>query len=289
MSLLPSAPSSDIWLTWIWPPANPSNSAVAKNSGKKVAVVGAGPAGLTAAYYLRQRGHAVTIFEALPKAGGWLRYGIPEYRLPKEILDREIATITNLGIEIRTNVRLGKDIRLFQLRQEYDAIFLGSGAHLSVKMGVGGEELPEVLSGIDFLKGVALGENFSLGRSVAVVGGGNTAIDAARTAFRLGVDDVTIYYRRTEKEMPANPAEIEEARKEGVKFEFLVAPIEVQTCTLDRPGGMVCQRMELGEPDASGRRRPIRQRRFGFPHLGRYHHLRHRTKGRISFTWKPRD
>ncbi|MCX5975057.1 MAG: FAD-dependent oxidoreductase, partial [Coprothermobacterota bacterium] len=123
----------------------PFQPAVAKNSGKKVAVVGAGPAGLTAAYYLRQRGHAITIFEALPKAGGWLRYGIPQYRLPKEILDREIATITNLGIEIRTNVRLGKDIRLSQLQQEYDAVFLGSGAHLSVKMGVGGEELPEVL------------------------------------------------------------------------------------------------------------------------------------------------
>ncbi|MEI6530097.1 MAG: molybdopterin-dependent oxidoreductase [bacterium] len=245
--------------------SQPFQPAVAKNSGKKVAVVGAGPAGLTAAYYLRQRGHAITIFEALPKAGGWLRYGIPQYRLPKEILDREIATITNLGIEIRTNVRLGKDIRLSQLQQEYDAIFLGCGAHLSVKMGVGGEELPEVLSGIDFLKRVALGENFSLGRSVAVVGGGNTAIDAARTAFRLGVDDVTIYYRRTEKEMPANQAEIEEARKEGVKFEFLVAPIEVQTCTLDRQGGMICQQMELGEPDASGRRRPIPKEGSDFP------------------------
>lgn len=237
--------------------AKPYLPPIEEDTGKRVVVVGAGPAGLTAAYYLRQKGHQVTVLEALPQPGGWLRYGIPEYRLPKAILDKEISTITALGIEIKTNTRLGKEVTLAELRSKYDAIFLGIGAHASIKMGVEGEEIPGVLTGVDFLKSVALGEKISLGSKVAVIGGGNTAIDAARTSLRLGAENVTIFYRRTAREMPANPLEVEEAKREGVKFEFLTAPSKVLACTLGTSGGLICQRMELGLPDASGRRRPV--------------------------------
>lgn len=232
-----------------------------QDTGKRVAVVGAGPAGLTAAYYLRQKGHAVTVYEALPKSGGWLRYGIPQYRLPKEVLDKEVKTITDLGIEVRYNQKLGQEITLGGLKSEYDAVFLGLGAHSSTKMGVENEDASHVVAGIDFLKKLALGNKIDFKkekiRKVAVIGGGNTAIDAARTSLRLGADEVMLVYRRSEKEMPANPLEIEEARREGVKFQFLTAPTSVIACTPDRSGAISCQRMELGEPDASGRRRPV--------------------------------
>ena len=230
---------------------------VAPNSGKKVAVVGAGPAGLTAAYYLRQKGHQVTIYEALPKSGGWLRYGIPQYRLPKEVLDQEVKTITDLGVEIKYNQRLGQDIDLEGLKDQYDAVFLGMGAHASSRMGVENEEDRGVVAGIDFLKRLTMGEKFNVGKKVAVIGGGNTAIDAARTSLRLGAEEVFIVYRRSEKEMPANPFEIEEAKHEGVRFQFLTAPTRVIACTHDQNGAISCQKMELGEPDASGRRRPV--------------------------------
>ncbi|HTY08434.1 MAG TPA: FAD-dependent oxidoreductase [Candidatus Edwardsbacteria bacterium] len=227
-------------------------------SGKKVAVVGAGPAGLTAAYYLRQKGHAVTVFEALPKSGGWLRYGIPQYRLPKEVLDQEVKTITDLGnIEIKYGQKLGKDITLDGLKAKYDAVFLGIGAHASSRMGVENEEDQGVIAGIDFLKRLAMGERIKVGNKVAVIGGGNTAIDAARTSLRLGAKEVWIVYRRSEKEMPANPFEIEEAKHEGVKFQLLTAPTRVIACAPDKSGAISCQKMELGEPDASGRRRPV--------------------------------
>ncbi len=243
------------------PPCDP-------DTGKRVAVVGAGPAGLTAAYYLRRRGHAVTVFEALPKSGGWLRYGIPQYRLPKEVLDKEVKTITDLGIEVRYGQRLGDQITLEGLKAEYDAVFLGLGAHASTRMGVENEEASHVIAGIEFLKRLELGPFDSAQgppfdfkrdkiKKVAVIGGGNTAIDAARTSLRLGADEVMLVYRRSEKEMPANPLEIEEARHEGVKFQFLTAPTSVIACTTDRSGAISCQRMELGEPDASGRRRPV--------------------------------
>ncbi|MCU0606479.1 MAG: FAD-dependent oxidoreductase [Candidatus Edwardsbacteria bacterium] len=231
-------------------------------SGKKVAVVGAGPAGLTAAYYLRQMGHAVAVFEALPKSGGWLRYGIPQYRLPKEVLDQEVRTITDLGgIEIKYGQRLGADITLDGLKQQYDAVFLGIGAHASSRMGVENEDDRGVVAGIDFLKRLAGGHVYDFARDgikkVAVIGGGNTAIDAARTSLRLGAAEVTIVYRRSEQEMPANPLEIEEARHEGVRFQLLTAPTRVIACTPDGSGAISCQKMELGEPDASGRRRPV--------------------------------
>ena len=247
------------------------------DTGKKVAVVGAGPAGLTAAYYLRQMGHAVTVYEALPKSGGWLRYGIPQYRLPKEILDREVKTITDLGIDIKYGQKLGEHITLEGLKSDHDAVFLGLGAHASTRMGVENEEASHVVAGIEFLKRVAIEEPFvgistpldgrakerSIDfkrdkiRKVAVIGGGNTAIDAARTSLRLGAQEVMLVYRRSEREMPANPLEIEEARHEGVKFQFLTAPTSVIACTTDATGAISCQRMELGEPDASGRRRPV--------------------------------
>lgn len=237
--------------------AKPYLPPVDQDSGKKVAVVGAGPAGLTAAYYLRQKGHQVTIYEALPKSGGWLRYGIPQYRLPKEVLDQEVKTITDLGVEIKFNQKLGDNITLEGLKKDYDAVFLGMGAHASSKMGVENEEAHGVIAGIDFLKRLAMGEKIQVGRKVAVIGGGNTAIDAARTSLRLGAEEVFIVYRRSEKEMPANPFEIEEAKHEGVKFQFLTAPTRVIACTQDKSGAISCQKMELGEPDASGRRRPV--------------------------------
>ena len=225
-------------------------------TGHRVAIIGGGPAGLSAAYYLALEGHEVTILEASPELGGMLRYGIPEYRLPKAILDKEIKSITDLCHEIRCDVRLGQDFTIDSLKSEgYEAIFLALGAQASQKMKVEGEDLPGVLSGIGFLRDVALGQKVSPGQKVAVIGGGNTAIDAARTALRLGAGQVTIVYRRSRDEMPANSEEIEQAEQEGVKFHFLAAPVKLsvrkgKACT------MGCIEMALGEPDSSGRRRP---------------------------------
>ena len=225
-------------------------------TGHKVAIIGGGPAGLSAAYYLALEGHEVTILEASPKLGGMLRYGIPEYRLPKAILDKEMKSITDLCHEIRCNVRLGQDFAIDSLESDgYEAIFLALGAQASQKMKVEGEDLPGILSGIGFLRDVALGQKVSLGQKVAVIGGGNTAIDAARTALRLGASEVTIVYRRSRDEMPANNEEIEQAEQEGVEFHFLAAPVKITT----REGkacAMGCIEMALGEPDSSGRRRP---------------------------------
>jgi formate dehydrogenase major subunit len=221
-----------------------------------VAIVGAGPAGLSAAYYLARKGHSVVILEGLPKPGGMLRYGIPDYRLPQDVLDQEIGRITELGVTIEVNRRLGRDFTVQSLKDEgYHAIFLAIGAHQSTKMQVPGEELKGVLPGIEFLGAVAAGKSVELGERVAVVGGGNTAIDAARTAVRLGAKDVTIVYRRSRSEMPASPWEIEEAEEEGVRLKFLAAPVRVLEAD-GRVAGLECIQMALGEPDASGRRRP---------------------------------
>jgi formate dehydrogenase major subunit len=221
---------------------------------QKVAIIGAGPSGLTCGFYLSNQGYSVDVFESNPAAGGWLRYGIPEYRLPKAILDREIELLCVNGMKIHYNRELGKDLNLQSLAADYDAVYLALGAQKAVPMPVKGSDLPGCYLGVDFLKAHALGEAPKLGKKVAVVGGGNTAIDCARTALRLG-SEVTIIYRRTRDEMPAEPYEIEAAVHEGVKLLQLTNPVEYKG-----DEGKLCsvtlEKMKLGEPDKSGRRRP---------------------------------
>ncbi len=225
-------------------------------TGKKVAIVGSGPAGLTAAYFLAVEGHSIEVYEAMPQPGGMLRYGIPEYRLPKRILDQEIDIIKSMGVKIKTNTRLGTDISLDELRRDYDAVFLGIGAWQYSKIRCPGEDLPGVIGGIDFLRASAMGDPMALGDRVAVIGGGNTAMDACRTAVRLGAKEVMVLYRRTREEMPAEDIEIHEAMEEGVDFRFLIAPIEI-LAENGRVAAIRMQKMELGAPDASGRRSPV--------------------------------
>ena len=247
--------------------AEPFKPDVAPPNGKRAAVVGAGPAGLSCAYYLAIKGYAVQMFEAMPEAGGMLRYGIPEYRLPKEVLDLEVNQILELGVKLSTNVSLGKDFTVTSLKQAgFDAVFLGIGAWESSTMRVKDEDAPGVLSGIKFLENFGLKKKIDIHGTVLVVGGGNTAIDCARTALRLGAQEVRILYRRTRAEMPANAMEVEEAEREGVKLEFLVAPTRV-ILQGGRAAGLECLRMELGEPDASGRRspKPVRGSEFEVP------------------------
>ena len=236
----------------IVPPLNPP-------TGNRVAIIGGGPAGLTASYYLCRLGHSPTIFEAMPKLGGMLRYGIPEYRLPKKILDWEIEGITNLGVDVRLNQAVGRDFDFNDLRREgFDAIFIANGAWNSRKMGVEGEDdLDGVLSGTIFLTDRGLDRDTPVGKRVVVIGGGNTAMDAARTAWRLGADDVTLLYRRSRKEMPANDIEVEEGEHEGVQYHFLAAPTRLIGDENGRVKQLEYIQMELGEPDASGRRRPV--------------------------------
>jgi heterodisulfide reductase subunit A-like polyferredoxin len=229
---------------------------VVAETDKKVAIVGSGPAGLAAANDLALHGHSVTIFEALPEPGGMLRVGIPEYRLPKEILRQEIGYIQKLGVEIKTGVQVGKDITLEKLKKDYDAVFVAIGAHGGMKLGVEGEDIPGVMEGIEFLRAASLGEKVNVGKKVVVIGGGNTAIDCARTAKRLGAKEVTIVYRRSRDEMPASEEEVIAAEKEEIKIEFLTAPSRF-SAENKRLAKMECVRMKLGEPDASGRPRPI--------------------------------
>ncbi|MCK5422842.1 MAG: FAD-dependent oxidoreductase, partial [Deltaproteobacteria bacterium] len=195
---------------------------------KKVAVVGAGPAGLIAAYDLRRKGYKVTVFDTFPEAGGTLLSGIPEYRLPRSILRKENDRVKKLGVDFRFNTTVGKDITFEQLQKDYDSIFIAIGAHISTRLGVGGEDLSGVVHGIDFLRMVNLGEEVTVGKKVAVVGGGNAAIDAARTVLRKGAKEVHLVYRRSRKEMPANETEIEEAENEGIKLHLLVNPVRLR-------------------------------------------------------------
>jgi len=222
---------------------------------EKIAVVGAGPAGLTFAYHLARRGYPVTVFEAFSKPGGMLRYGIPSYRLPESILDAEIRNILDLGIDLKCNTVVGKDVSYDELKSEYAAIFVALGAHKGMKLGLEHEDAPNVWTGTEFLNKVNSGEPPEVGDHVVAIGGGDTAIDTVRLARRLGAK-ATILYRRSRTEMPAIDEEIEGAEFEGVEFHFLAAPIGVLMAD-GKASGLRCQRMELGEPDASGRRRPV--------------------------------
>lgn len=229
---------------------------IAEETGKKVAIVGGGPAGLTAAFYLRRMGHQVTVFDMMEKMGGMLRYGIPQYRLPKEVLDSEISVIEKTGVKLVNNVKFGKDITLDMLKSVNDAVILAPGAWKSTPMRVNGEDIKGVYGGIDFLRSVIKGEKVDIGERVAVCGGGNTAMDACRTAVRLGAKKVYVIYRRTQQEMPAEEIEIKESMEEGVIYKFLTNPVEIHGEN-GRVSAMTLQLMELGEPDASGRRRPV--------------------------------
>ncbi len=235
---------------------NPYKAVCAESTGKKVAIVGGGPAGMAAAYRLAVKGHAVTIFEQMPEMGGMLRYGIPEYRLPKAVLASEIALIAEMGVEMKNNVKVGKDITLASLKEGFDAVLVAVGAWKSTNIGCEGDKLEGVLGGIDMLLEVNLGKRPDLGKNVAVVGGGNVAMDACRTAVRLGAENVYVIYRRTRAEAPAEDLEIEEAIEEGVNFKWLTNPAEI----IGENGKVTqikLQVMELGEPDASGRRSPV--------------------------------
>jgi NADH-quinone oxidoreductase subunit F len=235
---------------------DPYRPKVAAPNGKKVAIAGAGPAGLSAAYFLAQKGYGVTVFESLPVAGGMLAVGIPEYRLPKDVLSAEIAAITDLGVEIRLNTSLGKDVKTEQLFSEgYGAVLMATGAHLGQKLGVPGDGSQGVVEGVTFLRDLQLNKAIKAQGRVAVVGGGNVAIDAARSALRLGATSVAILYRRDREEMPAYEEEIVEAEKEGVHIHTLVIPKRV-VAKNRRVTGIECVRAALGSFDGSGRRKP---------------------------------
>ena len=239
----------------------------AEKNGRRVAVVGSGPAGLTCAGDLAKLGYDVTIYEALHTPGGVLVYGIPEFRLPKRLVREEIATVEALGVKIETNAVVGRSVSLDELFDEgYDAVFVGSGAGLPRFQGIPGENLNGVYSANEFLTRINLMKAYAfpqtdtpvrVGKKVAVVGGGNVAMDAARSALRLGADEVSIVYRRSEKEMPARLEEVHHAKEEGVNFRMLTNPTAIHGDESGNVRAMTCVEMELGEPDASGRRRPV--------------------------------
>lgn len=236
--------------------ANAYMPEIAQPTGKKISIIGGGPAGLTAAYYLAIKGHSVTVYDMMDKMGGMLRYGIPQYRLPKEVLDKEIAIIEKTGVTLVNNKKLGVDFTIESLKAQSDAVIVAVGAWQSSSMRIDGENLEGVYGGIDFLRSVIKGNPVEIGNKVVVCGGGNTAMDACRTAVRLGAKEVYVVYRRTRNEMPADKLEIDGAEEEGVIYKFLTNPI-----SFNGEGGRIksitLQLMELGEPDASGRRSPI--------------------------------
>jgi NADPH-dependent glutamate synthase beta subunit-like oxidoreductase len=226
-----------------------------EKKNKKVAVIGAGPSGLSCAYQLVRRGYSVKIFESAEEPGGMLRYGIPSYRLPRDILSAEIKNILDLGVELQCNAKVGVDVTFESLKKDFEAIYVAVGAQKGGKLGVKGDDLPGVLSGVDFLFQINRGKKVPVGKKAVIVGGGNTAIDAARVSLRLGAN-VTLLYRRTKNEMPAIAEEIHSAEMEGIKFQFLAAPVGVEK---NANGGLnlKCVKMKLGEKDKSGRSRPV--------------------------------
>ncbi|MBA4394833.1 MAG: pyridine nucleotide-disulfide oxidoreductase, partial [Desulfobacca sp.] len=227
------------------------------DSGRKVAIVGGGPGGLSAAYYLRQKGHQVTIFDAKPQLGGMLRYAIPEYRLPKKILDQEIKEILDLGVEVRYNQFFGQDLTMASLREEgFEAIFLAVGTWKSTRLGLEGEDLPGVVHALNLLIRTAMGDPIETGKKVLIIGNGNTGMDAARTCLRLGAEEVTMLYRRSRKEMTAHHEEVSATEAEGVKLELLVSPTRIISEN-GRFKALEFIRNELKEPDAGGRARPF--------------------------------
>jgi heterodisulfide reductase subunit A len=238
----------------------PAYETPSKKFSERIGIIGAGPAGLTCAYDLARLGYKdIEIFEALPVPGGYLWVGIPEYRLPKKILKREVDLICAMGVKIHYNTRVGKDISFDEIRKRFDALFIGAGCHKGLKLAVPGEDEYQgkgIIDCVTFLREQALGRLPKPKGKLIVIGGGNAAIDSARVGWRMGFDEVYILYRRTKKEMPANPWEIEAAEHEGVKLQYLAAPVEI-VGDGQKVTGMKCIKMELGEPDASGRRRPV--------------------------------
>ncbi len=232
---------------------------VKPSTGKRIAVIGAGPGGLSTGHFMQIEGHQADIYEAAPKSGGWLRYGIPEYRLPNDILDEEVKNITDLGVRIFYNQRLGGNLSYKELKEKYDALILTIGSQKGTGVGCEGDDAENVFSGIDFLKNMEVtGQHYDFrGKTIAVVGGGNTAMDCCRTSVRCHADKVYVIYRRTEKEMPANPIEIHESKLEGVEYLFLTLPKKINKNERGEVQSVTCIKMELGEPDTSGRRRPV--------------------------------
>jgi NADPH-dependent glutamate synthase beta subunit-like oxidoreductase len=223
---------------------------------EKVAIIGAGPAGLSCAYFLAKAGYHSVVFEAMPEPGGMFRYGIPEYRLPTKTLMHEINWILAHGVELRCDTRIGKDVSFEELQRDYGAVFIGVGAWTGMTLRIPGEDMEGVVDGVRFLRDVNMGKKIDMEGRVIIIGGGNVAMDAARVSWREGFEEVHVVYRRTRKEMPASPWEIDAAEDEGVQFQFLVAPVEV-IGEKGRMTGLKCLKMKLGEPDASGRRRPV--------------------------------
>lgn len=230
---------------------------VAQKRDKKVAIIGSGPSGLSAGNDLARLGYAVTIFETFPVPGGMLNVGIPPYRLPRETVRQAIEEVRRLGVEIFTGTPVGKALNLEDLRKKYDAVYISAGAHKAEKLGISGEELQGVIHGVTFMLMVNLGEDLKVGSRVAVVGGGNTAMDAARSSLRLGAKQIFILYRRTREEMPVDPRELEQVEEEGIQVHYLTQPIRVLSRDGMRVSGVQCIRNRLGEPDEDGRRRPI--------------------------------
>jgi len=237
--------------------SSPEKTGLSEKRNKNVVIIGAGPSGLSAGNDLARLGYSVTIFEAFPVPGGMLNVGIPPYRLPREVVRHAIEEVRRLGVEIITGTPVGKELTLENLRKKYDAVYIAAGAHKAEKLGISGEDLQGVIYGVTFMRMVNLGEDLKIGSRVAVVGGGNTAMDAARSSLRLGAKEVFILYRRTREEMPVDPRELEQVEEEGIKIHFLTQPMRVLSVDGIRASGVRCIRNRSGEPEKDGRKRAI--------------------------------